>query len=180
VSCLFHRRSVTTNKRLVPANSEILLQVMQVLLVVGLCFVFVDSSDVGWQFGERAWKQCKAAGRKVPKGACGVLQDLVEETFDGWARQIGDAFNVSSRDCDERMQKPAFLFAGNMMIDQLVDFVVTTQASTQEAMHKTWQDLFFKWYMRVVENEEPDLSPPGMPSQEELLKMMEKHKKNDL
>lgn len=38
--------------------------------------------DMGWEYGERAYKRCRERAPEVKRASCAVLQEVVEESFD--------------------------------------------------------------------------------------------------
>ena len=93
----------------------------------------VALKDLGWEYGERAYKRCRLLGTKIPKGGCSRVQDAVETAFDTMVQSIyiymlhlsflaraadqgdvlqgvnlADVFNVSTRDADTFGRSDAF------------------------------------------------------------------------
>jgi len=152
---------------------------VRILVLVCLLLLVDAGSDMSWLFGEYAYKRCKSYGKKIPRNACGKLQDMIDDTFDILARQLSETFNVSSRDADERMKRPAFKKVGYRIVDEMVDWIFASQSTERQPMYQQWQDKFFKWFMQVVEDKEPEPSPP-MPSQEEIQRLIAQAQTQDV
>eukprot|EP01126_Amoeba_proteus_P054297 TRINITY_DN6675_c0_g1_i4.p1 TRINITY_DN6675_c0_g1~~TRINITY_DN6675_c0_g1_i4.p1 ORF type:complete len:169 (+),score=32.68 TRINITY_DN6675_c0_g1_i4:48-554(+) len=94
------------------------------------------SFDVGWEFGDRVYEMCKRHGRKVPKGGCAILQEVVEEAWETTGRQIADAQEKTYQEIEVNANKKEYRDAAVCFFSLFGKIMPSRMKCTNTSLHK--------------------------------------------
>lgn len=111
--------------------------------------------DLGWKYGDRAFKKCKK--RKEPKsmkGMCAILQEVVEDAFDDQGGALQVAFGNAYSDADEMALSEPFHSMGERLLDGTIDWMFEKKINKRADLKSEFIQRFFKWFSEVLKEVE--------------------------
>jgi len=105
---------------------------------------------LGWTLGELAHKKCKEKADLLKKNACGLLQQLVEETFDTQGSSIQAAFMNSYTDVAKVAQRADFLVGAEQVMNEIIQWMIENKNEKFDKLKEQYLPKFFKWFAEVL------------------------------
>jgi hypothetical protein len=131
-------------------------RLLHMLILFGLWVAVVFCAmDIAMEYGEKAFKRCRAHGRKISKETCSRIQDIVEDHVDNIGSQLVALVDMPMAVAERNAKHPAFVRAGNQMIDEVIEVVLENPKATDDEIRGRLSHHFFKWWFDVLKNEPP-------------------------
>eukprot|EP01116_Phalansterium_solitarium_P013791 TRINITY_DN31204_c0_g1_i1.p2 TRINITY_DN31204_c0_g1~~TRINITY_DN31204_c0_g1_i1.p2 ORF type:complete len:160 (-),score=44.86 TRINITY_DN31204_c0_g1_i1:72-551(-) len=134
------------------------------VLLLAVCFpAVVGVFDLGWKYGERAFRKCKKRGETAAmKGMCANLQEVVEDAFDDQGGALQTAFGNAYSDANDMALKEPFFSMGEKLLDNTIKWMFDKKINKKQALKDEFIQRFFKWFSEVLK----EVDRPGSASKQ--------------